>query len=405
MQFLLICLLSACIASKFQGRWPRQNSTNYKAVLVAGSNGWMNYRHQADVFHAYSELIANGISPDDIILFAYNDIAYNDMNPTPGVVINQPGGPNIYPGNASVTFSGEDVTPENFLSTLMNLSSPDLDLFVYFSDHGGPGLVCFPSDYLYADQLKKVILSMQYHSLFFMLEACEAQSMFYGWFPNNTAALALSATNCCQDSYACYSDDNLGTYIGDCFSVNTLEFLGSADTYIETIAMLVVVVTNQTETSPVSVSGDTTLLNTPLDAYWGQRLGGAQNSFKRKPVKKPMHIPAPSLDVPRRIGIMTQGNPRFDWIRTLDATERNLYDRLRYLFRIETGLTATGYRTPVNSRCIRSCLETLSSVGVKLTGYSNLFIKDIADLCDKVPDRVATGLIKRVGLHTKYYHI
>lgn len=31
------------------------------AVLVAGSNGFGNYRHQADICHAYHILINNGV--------------------------------------------------------------------------------------------------------------------------------------------------------------------------------------------------------------------------------------------------------------------------------------------------------------------------------------------------------
>src|SRR5437763_15743987 len=79
----------------------------YKAILVAGSNGWENYRHQADTFHAYTELIQNNISVNDIILFAYNDIAYNPLNTTPGVILNLPNGPNVFPGNTSINYSGK----------------------------------------------------------------------------------------------------------------------------------------------------------------------------------------------------------------------------------------------------------------------------------------------------------
>jgi len=71
---------------------------DYKAVLVASSKGWDNYRHQADVFHAYTELIHNNISPKDIIMFAYNDIAYNPLNPTPVIIINRPNGKKCFCG-------------------------------------------------------------------------------------------------------------------------------------------------------------------------------------------------------------------------------------------------------------------------------------------------------------------
>jgi legumain len=47
------------------------------AVLVAGSNGWMNYRHQADVCHAYQILHKNGIPDSNIIVMMYDDLAKN----------------------------------------------------------------------------------------------------------------------------------------------------------------------------------------------------------------------------------------------------------------------------------------------------------------------------------------
>jgi legumain len=34
------------------------------AVIVAGSNGFWNYRHQADAFHAYQALRKNNIPED-----------------------------------------------------------------------------------------------------------------------------------------------------------------------------------------------------------------------------------------------------------------------------------------------------------------------------------------------------
>ena len=55
------------------------------AVLVAGSNGYFNYRHQADICHAYQILRKNGIPDERIIVMMYDDIAHNTNNPTPGM--------------------------------------------------------------------------------------------------------------------------------------------------------------------------------------------------------------------------------------------------------------------------------------------------------------------------------
>lgn len=53
------------------------SSAAHWAVLVAGSNGWFNYRHQADVCHAYQILHNHGIPDTNIIVMMYDDIANN----------------------------------------------------------------------------------------------------------------------------------------------------------------------------------------------------------------------------------------------------------------------------------------------------------------------------------------
>ncbi|CAH1393172.1 unnamed protein product [Nezara viridula] len=50
---------------------------NTWAVLVAGSNGWDNYRHQADFCHAYHSLIRKGVPQENIITLMYDEIAQN----------------------------------------------------------------------------------------------------------------------------------------------------------------------------------------------------------------------------------------------------------------------------------------------------------------------------------------
>lgn len=46
------------------------------AMLVAGSYGYENYRHQADVCRAYQILHANGIPDERIVVMMADDIAY-----------------------------------------------------------------------------------------------------------------------------------------------------------------------------------------------------------------------------------------------------------------------------------------------------------------------------------------
>lgn len=60
----LIAIFSGALAENF-------------AVLIAGSKGYYNYRHQSDVCHAYHTLLNKGYKADNIILFSYNDVAEN----------------------------------------------------------------------------------------------------------------------------------------------------------------------------------------------------------------------------------------------------------------------------------------------------------------------------------------
>lgn len=50
------------------------SAANY-AVVVAGSNGYYNYRHQADACHAYQVLHKHGIPDENIVVMMYDDIA------------------------------------------------------------------------------------------------------------------------------------------------------------------------------------------------------------------------------------------------------------------------------------------------------------------------------------------
>ena len=53
---------------------------------------------QADVCHAYQVLKNAGLNDENIIVFMYDDIAYNVNNPRPGIIINKPNGEDVYHG-------------------------------------------------------------------------------------------------------------------------------------------------------------------------------------------------------------------------------------------------------------------------------------------------------------------
>ena len=79
MKLLIGLVVALSIAAADASSW---------VVIVAGSNGYQNYRHQADACHAYQTAIKNGIAPERIVLMMFDDVANNEGNPFPGKLFN-----------------------------------------------------------------------------------------------------------------------------------------------------------------------------------------------------------------------------------------------------------------------------------------------------------------------------
>jgi legumain len=207
------------------------------AVLCAGSKGWGNYRHQANVYHAYQVLISRGVPAANIITFAYDDIANNVLNPTKGIVVNKPGGPDVYAG-VVLDYTRGSVTPHNFLSVLragnIQCATGPLEkgacskrvlgggrssrVFLFFSDHGDGGILAFPSDTLSAADLMPAVRASQAGGLFSEIviytEACDSGSMFDNLLmPNETGIYAVTSTTAFELGYACDYDGGRYSYV------------------------------------------------------------------------------------------------------------------------------------------------------------------------------------------------
>ncbi|KAM9463047.1 legumain-like [Clarias gariepinus] len=203
-------------------------------LLAAGSKGWENYRHQADVCHAYQVISQNGIPDEQIIVMMYDDIAQNEENPFPGSIINVPKGPDVYDG-VPKDYTGEHVSAANFLSVLRGdfrairkrgskkviKSRANDSIFIYLSDHGGHGVFKFPSSTLYAhdliDTVKEMSSKGKFSEMVIYMEACHAGSML-NELPNlgNVYAVAASAPD--ESSYACFFDKKRNAFLADAFT-------------------------------------------------------------------------------------------------------------------------------------------------------------------------------------------
>ncbi|XP_068194693.1 legumain [Antennarius striatus] len=284
-------------------------------VLVAGSNGWYNYRHQADVCHAYQIVHQNGIPDEQIVVMMYDDLAENEDNPTPGIVINRPNGTDVYHGVLK-DYTGDDVTPENFLAVLKGdassvkggsgkviKSGPNDHVFVYFTDHGAPGILAFPNDDLDVKDLQAAIQYMhknkKYKKMVFYIEACESGSMMEN-LPDDIDVYATTASNSHESSYACYYDESRDTYLGDWYSVNWMEDSDVEDLSKETLLKQFKIVKSHTNTSHVQQYGNKTVSHMKVKEFQGNpKFGPPPPPVTLQPITDPNLIPSP--DVPLAI--------------------------------------------------------------------------------------------------------
>ncbi|KAL1197725.1 Vacuolar-processing enzyme delta-isozyme [Cardamine amara subsp. amara] len=270
------------------------------AVLVAGSKDYNNYRHQADICHAYQILRKGGLKDENIIVFMYDDIAFSSLNPRPGVLINKPDGEDVYQG-VPKDYTGKAVNVENFFNVLLGnesgvtggsgkflKSGPNDNVFIYYADHGAPGLIVMPDgEDVNADDFNKVLEKMhklkRYNKMVIYVEACESGSMFEGLLKDNLNILAVTAANSKENSFGTYCPD-LDTYppsapeyetcLGDVFSISWLEDSDLHDMSKETLKQQYRVVKRRTgvdveETSHVCHFGTEELLKDYLASYIG----------------------------------------------------------------------------------------------------------------------------------------
>merc|ERR1712166_364599 len=146
-----LCALTATVCAAPSDHW---------AIIVAGSSGFGNYRHQADTCHAYQIVKDSGIPEEQIIMFNYDDAANSSYQHADfkGKLFNKPTaagvqGVDVYEG-CNIDFKGKHATAKNLLSVMKGdpledstaskktlKSNSNSKIFFYFADHGAPGLV------------------------------------------------------------------------------------------------------------------------------------------------------------------------------------------------------------------------------------------------------------------------
>ncbi|KAL5011339.1 hypothetical protein ScPMuIL_009890 [Solemya velum] len=219
----------------------KSGHTNNWAVLVDTSRFWFNYRHVANVLSIYRSVKRLGIPDSHIILMVADDMACNPRNPTPATVFNNANQYiNVYGDDVEVDYRGYEVTVENFIRVLTGrlpqstprskrlLSDERSNILVYMTGHGGDGFLKFQdseevSSVELADAFEQMWQKMRYHEIFFMVDTCQAESMFQKFYSPNILAVASSKVG--EDSLSHHVDPAIGVYVIDRYTYYALEFL------------------------------------------------------------------------------------------------------------------------------------------------------------------------------------
>ncbi|XP_045550253.1 legumain [Salmo salar] len=320
----LLGLSLGLVANAFPTQRP-ENGKNW-VVIVAGSNGWHNYRHQADACHAYQIVHRNGIPDEQIVVMMYDDLAANEKQPGP-----------------------RDVTPDNFLAVLKGdsastkwgtgkvlKSGPNDHVFVYITAHGAPGLLAFPEDELYAADLMAAINYMhdkkKYKKSVFYIDASGSGSMMTK-LSDDIGVYATTATNSTELSNACYYDEKRNTFLGDWYSVNWMENSDVEDISMETLMTQFKIV--QSNTSHVMKFGNETLANMKVMAFQGNANARPNLPMTLKPVADPgLTI---STDVPLEILKRNSSNTDNSLLRSHVNVRDHLKQKMLKVVTLVTG--------------------------------------------------------------------
>lgn len=217
-----------------------EHTSNW-AVLVSTSRFWFNYRHLANVLSIYRTVKRLGIPDSQIILMLPDDMACNPRNAFPGTVYsNADRAVDLYGDNIEVDYRGYEVTVENFIRLLTDrvgdemprskrlLTDAGSNILVYMTGHGGNEFLKFQDAeeigaFDLADAFEQMWEKRRYHEILFMIDTCQANTMYSKLYSPNIIATGSSELD--QSSYSHHADNDVGVAVIDRFTYYNLEFL------------------------------------------------------------------------------------------------------------------------------------------------------------------------------------
>ncbi|CAL4120460.1 unnamed protein product, partial [Meganyctiphanes norvegica] len=146
----------------------------------------------------------------------------------------------IYIHRRDIIYHQHSVTVENFVRLLTGRLAPSTprskrlltddgsNILIYMTGHGGDGFLKFQdseeiTNVELADAFEQMWQKKRYNEILFIIDTCQAASMYEYFYSPNILAIASSLVG--EDSLSHHVDPAIGVYIIDRFTFYALEFL------------------------------------------------------------------------------------------------------------------------------------------------------------------------------------
>ena len=223
--------------------------TDQYAVLVQGSSGFGNYRHQADVLSVYQMLRSGGFPDDHIILVLDKDMALDGKNPMPGIVRCAEDGPDLLAGSdglpaAVVDYDNKDISPSDIADILLGNRSGRLptvlsqdagaNVFLYWSGHGNSLSNGGADEFCWRDNsrgegfgaglLGETLREMEFRKVLICAEPCYGEVVLR-CVEDIPGALGISGASANEMSWADHWNSEGRLWMCDRFTLNLTDYL------------------------------------------------------------------------------------------------------------------------------------------------------------------------------------
>ena len=232
------------------------------AIIIAPRANWPDYGVQSESCRMYKDLVAGGVKPENIVLMSTKKVSDSEENPFPGELFTDdspdaPGKDYAHGCVEYIDYEEEDMTADVMLAVMRGdveelkkltkkenpkalKSTAEDDIMLYFTSHGGPGMILVGETHLHDTQLMETIQYMHdnnmYKHFLILMEACYSGSMF-AKLPKDLNVYAITAADDSHPSYESHCPPNdvvdrksVGTCLS-CYWDNSMEWFmeGGAD--------------------------------------------------------------------------------------------------------------------------------------------------------------------------------